>query len=68
MSSFVPGSKVAVRGIFIMGINFYYVVDDHPLPYGNNGSLDPGTFEEDVDIWWRPQWWQTQLDGFKIRT
>ena len=40
MSSFVPGSKVAVRGIFIMGIHFYYLVDDHPLPYGNNGSLD----------------------------
>ena len=22
----------------------YYWVDDHPLLYGNNGSLDPGTF------------------------
>ena len=24
-------------------INLYYWVDDHPLLYGNNGSLDPGT-------------------------
>ena len=24
-------------------INPYYKVDDHPLLYGNNGSLDPGT-------------------------
>ena len=24
-------------------INPYYGVDDHPLLYGNNGSLDPGT-------------------------
>ena len=22
----------------------YYWVDDHPLLYGNNGSLDPSTF------------------------
>ena len=26
-------------------INPYYWVDDHPLLYGINGSLDPGTFE-----------------------
>ena len=26
-------------------INPYYCVDDHPLLYGNNGSLDPGTSE-----------------------
>ena len=26
-------------------INPYYWVDDHPLLYGNNGSLDPGTHE-----------------------
>ena len=26
-------------------INPYYWVDDHPLLYGNNGSLDPGTCE-----------------------
>ena len=25
-------------------INPYYWVDDHPLLYGNNESLDPGTF------------------------
>ena len=23
----------------------YYCVDDHPLLYGNNGSLDPPTYE-----------------------
>ena len=26
-------------------INPYYWVDDHPLLYGNNGSLDPSTHE-----------------------
>ena len=25
-------------------INPCYWVDDHPLLYGNNGSLDPGTY------------------------
>ncbi len=25
--------------------NPYYWVDDHPLLYGNNGSLDPGTYK-----------------------
>ena len=25
-------------------INPYYWIDDHPLLYGNNGSLDPGTY------------------------
>ena len=25
-------------------INPYYWVDDHPLVYGNNGSLDPDTY------------------------
>ena len=25
-------------------INPYYWVDDHPLIYGNNGSLDPGIY------------------------
>ena len=25
-------------------INPYYWVDEHPLLYGNNGSLDPGTY------------------------
>ena len=28
-------------------INPYYWVDDHPLLYGNNGSLDPGTNDYD---------------------
>ena len=27
-------------------INPYYCVDDHPLLYGNNGSLDPGTYKK----------------------
>ena len=27
-------------------VNPYYWVDDHPLLYGNNGSLDPGTDEK----------------------
>ncbi len=27
-------------------INPYYWVDDHPLLYGNNGSFDPGTYDE----------------------
>ena len=106
MSSFVPGSKVAVRGILIMGINFYYLVDDHPgtfeafgdliitvtckvigpqLSKGYAADMDisnhqwrqpwspvwaqccHGWYWKDVDIWRRPQWWQTQLDGFKIR-
>ena len=47
------GSKVAILGMAIpplIGnpyngyINPYYWVDDHPLLYGNNGSLDPSTF------------------------
>ena len=29
-------------------INPYYWVDDHPLLYGNNGSLDPGTCKMSV--------------------
>ena len=48
----VPWSKVAILGMVIQPlignpyngyINPYYWVDDHPLLYGNNGSLDPGT-------------------------
>ncbi len=27
-------------------INPYYWVDDHPLLYGNNGRLDPGTYRK----------------------
>ena len=51
---YVPGSKVAVLGMGdlqpLIGnpyngyINPYYWVDDHPLLYGNNGSLDPSTY------------------------
>ena len=46
------GSKLLVLGMVIppsIGnpyngyINPYYWVDDHPLLYGNNGSLDPST-------------------------
>ena len=49
-----PGSKLVVLGMVIPPfnrnpyngyINPYYWVDDHPLLYGNNGSLDPGTCE-----------------------
>ncbi len=49
-----PGSKLVVLGMVIpplIGnpyngyINPYYWVDDHPLLYGNNGSLDPSTYE-----------------------
>ena len=48
-----PGSKLVVLGMVIpplIGnpyngyINPYYWVDDHPLLYGNNGSLDPRTY------------------------
>ena len=51
--SFVPGSKLPLLGMVIQPlvwnpyngyINPYYWVDDHPLLYGNNGSLDPSTF------------------------
>ena len=47
-----PGSKLLVLGMVIQPlignpyngyINPYYWVDDHPLLYGNNGSLDPST-------------------------
>ncbi len=47
-----PGSKLLVLGMAIQPlirnpyngyINPYYWVDDHPLLYGNNGSLDPST-------------------------
>ncbi len=50
--SYEPGSKLVVLGMAIpplIGnpykgyINPYYWVDDHPLLYGNNGSLDPST-------------------------
>ena len=51
--SYEPGSKLLVLGMVIQPlignpyngyINPYYWVDDHPLLYGNNGSLDPSTY------------------------
>ena len=48
-----PGSKLLVLGMVIQPlvgnpyngyINPYYWVDDHPLLYGSNGSLDPSTY------------------------
>ena len=49
----MPGSKLPMLGmvippligILIMGIlnPIYYWLDDHPLLYGNDGSLDPST-------------------------
>ena len=52
-SLYEPGSKLLVLGMVIQPlignpynghINPYYWVDDHPLLYGNNGSLDPSTY------------------------
>ena len=49
----MPWSKVAIFGDGHLTFNRnpyngyidpYYWVDDHPLLYGNNGSLDPGTY------------------------
>ena len=51
--SYVPGSKLLILGMVIQPlignlyngyIKPYYKVDDHPLLYGNNGSLDPSTY------------------------
>ena len=53
VKSYEPGSKLFVLGMVIQPlirnpyngyIDHYYWVDDHPLLYGNNGSLDPGTY------------------------
>ena len=53
--SYEPWSKVAILGMVIQPlignpyngyITPYYCVDDHPLLYGNNGSLDPGTYSK----------------------
>ena len=50
----MPRSKVAILGMVITPgnrnphnreMNPYYWVDDHPLLYGNNGSLDTGTHQ-----------------------
>ena len=52
-ASYVPWSKAAILGMVIQPlignpyngyINPYYWVDDHPLLYGNIGSLDPSTY------------------------
>ena len=40
------------RNPFNLYINPYYWVDDHPLLYGNNESLDPGTNVEKYSIHW----------------
>ena len=57
--SYEPGSKLLVLGMVIQPlignpyngyINPYYWVDDHPLLYGNIGSLDPSTYV--VFSWW----------------
>ena len=53
--SYEPGSKLPVLGMVIQPLignpyngymTPYYWVDDHPLLYGNNGSLDPGTYRD----------------------
>ena len=43
---FGDGHPTFKRNLYNGYINPYYWVDDHPLLYGNNGSLDPGTFED----------------------
>ena len=52
-SQYEPGSKLLVLGMVIQPlignpyngyINPYYWVDDHPLLFGNIGSLDPSTY------------------------
>ena len=54
----VPWSKVAILGMVIpplIGnpyngyVNPYYWVDDHPLLYGNIGSLDPSTDDDFIN-------------------
>ena len=59
-----PASKVLVLGMGdlqpLIGnpyngyINPYYWVDDHPLLYGNNGSLDPSTCLSSVSVFIPP--------------
>ena len=52
------GGKI-IKSYFCFGrnpyngyINPYYWVDDHPLLYANNGSLDPGK-EFNIYLWWQ---------------
>ncbi len=57
-SSFVPWSRLSRfigdghptfnRNPYNGYINHYYWVDDHPLLYGNIGSLDPGTLRRKI--------------------
>ena len=58
VKTYVPGSKLVVLGMVIpplVGnshsgyINPYYWIDDHPLLHGNNGSLDPSTYQSGVN-------------------
>ena len=60
---YVPWSKVAILGMVIPPfnrnpyngyINPYYWVDDHSLLYGNNGSLDPGTYSSQFTFRFEP--------------
>ncbi len=55
LTTYEPGSKLLVLGMVIQPlignpfngyINPYYWVDDDPLLYGNNGSLDPSTYHQ----------------------
>ena len=47
-----PGPTFNDRNPYIYNvyINPYYWVDDHPLLYGNNRSLDPGTSDGKVVV------------------
>ena len=41
------GHPTSNRNPYNWYIKPYYWVDDHPLLYGNNGSLDPSTYGYD---------------------
>ncbi len=53
-------------------INPYYWVDDHPLSYGNNGSLDPGTYRWSIQgnqrqLWkWGSEEYHSQFPCFEL--
>ena len=47
-------------------INPYYWVDDHPLLYGNNGSLDPGTYYHRENVG-NPPWYVRCTWGWLLR-
>ena len=47
-------------GILVVGIlSPYYWVDDHPLLYGNNGSLDPGAYV--LGMFWRSKYFSQEV-------